>query len=308
MHVAVTGATGFIGSKICERLAAGGHGVVALVRETSRTDHIEPYCERMVTGDHADESVWPELLAGADAVIHGSVDWTSLREAAEHPTGTRDHLMSNIVGSIRLLEASAPRPFVFLSSVAVHHDILPRWDHAPDEDHPLRPSSSYGAYKAAVEPHLWAEHFSSGRHTAAIRPSAVYGIDPKLDRSIAYRVVRGLIETGRCEKPGGGKFVHVDDVAETTAAALEKPGASGQPFHLADCYARWSDFAKMAAEILGIEAEIDASSPPTSKNFFDKTRTKALSERIDLERGHGGLRAYLEALIAEMSRRGLTTP
>ena len=101
--------------------------------------------------------------------------------------------------------AAAPRQFVFLSTVAVHHDILPRWKGFVDEDHPLRPVGLYGAYKAAVEAHLWDAHYRTGQHTCALRPCAVYGIDPNLERSIGYPIV-GDIRAGKpFRRAGGGK-------------------------------------------------------------------------------------------------------
>ncbi len=300
MRIAITGISGFIGSHIAKVLSERGHAVVGLVRETSRRDHIQPYVERLVVGDQDDEVAWELLLNRADAVVHASVDWSALRPAPDLDR----HLKTNLAGSIRFLQASRPRPFVFLSTIAVHHDILPQWRGKPDEAHPLRPNSLYGAYKASVEAHLWAEHFSQAgpdggpRHTAAIRPCAVYGIDPNLPRSHGYDIIKTLRETGRYDKPGGGKCVHVDDVALATALALEKPEAAGQPFNLADCYARHADWAEIAAQELGIEAEIDLSSPPSSKNLFDKSATQRLG--VPLNRGHEGIRQHLRDLISKM--------
>ncbi|MEM7622773.1 MAG: NAD(P)-dependent oxidoreductase [Planctomycetota bacterium] len=306
MRVAVTGASGFIGSRICADLRRRGHAVVGLVRETSNWRMIQADCERLVYGDHADETLFRELTHDCDAVVHNSFDWTSIKGGHDQRGGLRKHLLGNLIGSIRLLEVTAPRPFVYLSSIAVHHDILPRWDNAPDEDHPLRPSTPYGACKAAVEAHLWAEHFGRERHTVAIRPAAVYGVDPKLDRSIAFGIIRRIVTDRQYEKSGGGKFVHVDDVTATVAASLEQEAAAGQAFNLADCYARWSDFAVWAADILKIRPEVVETSPAASVNRFETTRAKALSTEIDLERGQAGLREYLGELIGEMSKAGLT--
>src|SRR6056297_3576782 len=98
MHIALTGASGFIGSAIARHLHEHGHTVAALVRETSRRDHIEPFVDRFVVGNQDDESAWPDLLEGADAVIHNSVDWGPLR-AKDQPT----HGESNLLASIRFL-------------------------------------------------------------------------------------------------------------------------------------------------------------------------------------------------------------
>lgn len=293
MHIALTGASGFIGSFIARKAHEAGHTVSALVRASSRRDHIQPYVSRFVEGTHDDKSVWPKLLDGADAVVHNSVDWTPIRSGDD-----ATHFRSNLLASLELLRFSAPRQFVFISTIAVHHDMRPRWHGVIDEDHPLRPANLYGAYKAAVEAHLWAEHFGSGRHTCALRPCGVYGIDPNIERSHGYDLVRKLQRGEPITKLGGGKFVHVEDVADAVVASLGNPDAAGRPFNLVDCYARWADWALMAREILGLSNPVDTSSSPTPKNEFTKDAAQSLGVR--LERGHAGIRAHLEELIARM--------
>lgn len=292
MHIALTGASGFIGSVLARHLVGAGHTITALVRPTSRTYHIEPLVTRLVLGDQADEEAWPSLLDGADCVIHNAVDWDGLK------SGDLDqHLQSNLLGSIKLIEAAGDRQFIYISSVAVHHDMRPRWAGQVDEDHPTRPSSLYGALKAAVEAHLWAAHFSRGLHFASFRPCAVYGVDPRLTRSIGYPIVRQVRQEARFDKPGGGKFVHVDDVAAAVCSAVGNENAHGV-YNLADCYARWADLAVMAAELLNVEAEIDLSSPPAPQNLF--TKDAAASLGVALDRGHEGIRGHLAELVKVM--------
>lgn len=294
MHIALTGASGFIGSAIARDLKQAGHHTVALVRSTSRRSHVEPFVDRFVEGDLADESVWPELLDGAECVIHGGVDWQCLKTS-----DLKAHLERNLLGSIRLLQIAAPRQFIFLSTIAAHHDMRPRWGGVIDEDHPLRPASWYGAYKAAVEAHLWAAHFSQGQHTCALRPCGVYGIDPNIERTYGISMLRRLRKGENIEKPGGGKFVHVDDVSAATVACVGNPDAAGKAYNLVDCYARWADWALMAAELLGVKIEVDTSSSAAPKNVFTKDAARSLG--VNLDRGHNGIRDYLRELIAVTS-------
>ncbi|HWB20144.1 MAG TPA: NAD(P)-dependent oxidoreductase [Phycisphaerales bacterium] len=295
MRIALTGASGFIGSVIARRAHAADHQVTALVRPTSRMDHIRPFVDRFVTGQQDDESAWPEFLQDADVVVHCSVDWTPIR--AKDPA---THLRTNLLSSINLLYASSPRQFIYISSIAVHHDMRPRWHGQIDEDHPLRPSSLYGALKASVEAHLWHAHFADNRHTCAVRPCAVYGIDPALDRSIGYPIINDIKTKQAYARAGGGKFVHVDDVALAVINAIDNPSASGRAYNLADTYARWADLAVMASDILDIKADIDLSSPPHPKNHFTKDAAHSLG--VALDRGHDGLRDHIQNLISVMNK------
>ncbi len=291
MRVALTGVSGFIGSVTARHLREAGHTVTGLVRATSRRDHVEAFVDRFVVGDQADSSAWPDLLADADCIVHNSVDWRPLRA----PLDLAGHLDGNLKGSIELLACSAPRQFIFVSTVAVHHDILPRWSVLIEEDHPLRPAGLYGAYKAAVEAHLWDAHFRTGQSTSAVRPCGVYGIDPKLERSIGHPIIAELKAGQPYGRAGGGKFVHVEDVAAVITAIVGNPDAAGRPYNLVDCYARWADWAMMAAQELGVEVDIDASSPEHPANEFSKEAARSLG--VSLDRGHEGIREHLRELI-----------
>ena len=294
MRIALTGASGFIGSALVRDLTAAGHTVTALVRSTSRRDHIEA-ADRFVVGDQADPEVWPALLEGADQLVHNAVDWAPLKPTPDLAA----HLQANVAGAIRLMAAAAPRPVLFVSSVAVHHDIRPRWSGVIDGDHPTRPGSLYGAAKAAVEAFGWAAH-ANGQPFTAFRPCAVYGIDPRLDRSIGHPIIETLRRGEAYTRAGGGKFVHVDDVSAAIVAALVAPEAPGRAFDLVDCYARWSDWAGLTAELLELaHAEIDSSSPAAPRNVFDVSAAREILG-VPLDRGHAGIRTHLQQLIERM--------
>ena len=100
-------------------------------------------------------------------------------------------------------------------------------------------------------------------------------------------------------KPGGGKFVHVEDVAAAVVATVGNPAAAGRAFNLVDCYARWSDWAVMACELLDLKAVLDDSSPEKPHNTFTKDAAESLGVKLD--RGHDGIREHLRELIRRMS-------
>ncbi len=295
MHIALTGCSGFIGSYLARLLHDHGHTISGLVRESSRRDHIEPFIETFVVGPHDDASCWPALLEDADLVIHNSVDWSLIK----NPDDIDQHLTSNLLGSLRFLYASAPRPFIYLSTIAVHHDMCERWGGNIEEDHPLRPGNTYGAHKAAMEAFLHAEHHGNGRRVAALRPCAVYGIDPTLKRSIGWPIIRKLQRGEPIDRAGGGKFVHIDDVAAAVVRCAEDETTNGRVYNLVDCYTRWSDWAKIAAEELDLNVEIEHNSPAEPKNIFKKDAAHSLG--ITMDRGQEGIRQHLRELITKMS-------
>ena len=292
MNVAITGASGFIGSVIAKHLSEHGHTVIALVRETSDRSHIEQYVSKFISGTHEDDQGTAELIEDADVVIHNSFDWSALKSK-----DLQAHLASNLQGSINLLEASEQRHFIYISSIAVHHLMHDNWNGSIDETHPLRPQSMYGACKAAVEAHLWQAHAQRNQPITAIRPCGVYGLDPNLRRSMGWPIIESVAKGTPFTQEGGGKFVNVEDVAAATVASIDNPKASPNVYNLVDCYARWADWAVLAAEVTKTKIEIDTSGPSEPLNTFDKSNT--LNDLgVDLGRGLDGIRAHIEELVA----------
>lgn len=304
MRIALTGASGFIGAAIARRLHQDGHLVQGLVRESSRRDHVDSFMDRAIVGTHDSKNDMADLIGDADALVHNSVDWKVLKNESFDK-----HLQTNLVASLQLFElaADAGIPIVYISSVAVHHHMSDRWNGNVDELHPTRPGNYYGALKASLEAHLWALHTSRDLTFASLRPAAVYGLDPHIKRSIGFPILRDIASKHSYERTGGGKFIHVDDVAACVAASLERPRGSAGIYHLADCYARWADWGLMSAELLGVEATVDQNSPTSSKNTFTKDALKG-ELGVSLDRGHEGIREHLATLMHAMQEQDLLTP
>jgi nucleoside-diphosphate-sugar epimerase len=299
MLVALTGASGFIGSYTAAALAQAGHAVRALVRPTSRRDHIGSHVSQWQVGEQDAPQALAGLVAGVDCVIHAAVDWNARQ------TSPMTNFERNVLASLRLLEAArlAEVPqFIFVSSVAVYHDILQ--DRKLDENHPTWPDSIYGAYKAAIEPHLKAYHFQFGMNTSSWRPAAVYGVDPSLKRSQWYDLVKTVKDGGIIDTPRGGKITHVQDVADALTYAVGDHTVAGEFYNLVDGYMYWQGAAELAKEITGSNAQIMDRTGSGPKNTFDTTKAIDFFDRhgnsIALRRGVDGVREYVADLLEQM--------
>jgi nucleoside-diphosphate-sugar epimerase len=303
MLVALTGASGFIGRYTAAALRRAGHDVRALVRETSRRDHIEDHVAEWRVGDAADPQAIAGLVAGVDAVVHNAADWDALE------CSPVTHFERNVLGSLRLLEAArlaGVGQFLFVSSVAVYHEILP--DRKLDETHPTWPSSTYGAYKASVEPFLKAYHTTWDMNTSAWRPAAVYGVDPTLKSSQWYDLVVRARDGGTIDTPAGGKITHVQDVADALTLAIGDAAVAGEFYNLVDGYMYWQAAGDFAKQITGSAATIIDRKGPGPKNQFDTRKAVEFFNRhgnpTALRRGHEGVRQYVADLLRELERRG----
>ena len=302
MLVALTGASGFIGSYTAKTLHRAGHTVRALVRPTSRRDHIQDVVAEWREGDAADPQAVAGLVAGADAVIHNAVDWDALERSPV------THFERNVLGSLRILEAARQAgagQFIFISSVAAYHEILP--DHTLDESHPTWPSGLYGAHKASVEPFLKAYHTTYGMNTSAWRPAAVYGVDPNLKASQWYDLIDKARRGETIDTSAGGKITHVQDVADALTLAVGDSQVAGQFYNLVDRYMYWQQAAEFAKEMSGSDATIVDRKGSGPKNNFDTRKAVAFFDHhghtAGLRRGLDGVREYVREALPLMGHR-----
>lgn len=196
--VAVTGATGFVGTHLVAALARRGWRLRLLVRRWSPLPSLAGVDADLVLGDVSSEPALRQLVAGADAVVHAA---GLIKAKAD-----RDFLPVNR-GSAALLSALAPdAPLLLLSSLAAREPQL----------------SAYGASKRAGEAVVATR---SGPWTI-VRAPAVYG--PGDRETLAYfRAVNSGIAPQPRVPEARLSLIHVADLAQALALAVERSPASG---------------------------------------------------------------------------------
>jgi hypothetical protein len=133
MRVIVTGGTGFIGPRLCERLVAKGHDVIALTRDASRSrDHVHPKV-RVVSW--ADGAAWEGFVDGAGALVNLAGEtiaqrWTA--SAKRRIAESRRNAASRLKAAA---EKAAQKPGVLVNASAVGY-YGPRGDELLDESAP----------------------------------------------------------------------------------------------------------------------------------------------------------------------------
>jgi nucleoside-diphosphate-sugar epimerase len=192
MKIAVTGGTGFIGSRLLDKATEGGHEFRALARRAMRPRRGVTW----IDGALDQPESLANLVRGSDAVIH-IAGLLSARTKAQFDA-------VNVHGTASVVKAARDagiRRFVHVSSLAARHPEI----------------SLYGASKAEAEKLVE----QSGLEHAIVRPPAVYGPGDKetfdLFRMAKYRLAL-LPSNGRLS------LIHVDDLADLLLA-LAGPGA-----------------------------------------------------------------------------------
>lgn len=181
LTIALTGATGFVGSHVLDLALGRGHRVRALTRRPQSTrDGVE-----WIDGALVDRPALVRLVDSADAVIHVA-GVINAPDAAGFEAG-------NVAGTAAVLDAGAKagvRRFVHVSSLAAREPGL----------------SLYGASKARSEALVEASRLSS----AIVRPPAVYGPGDRETLDLFRMAKRGLVIL---PPEGRLSLIHVDDLA-----------------------------------------------------------------------------------------------
>jgi nucleoside-diphosphate-sugar epimerase len=235
----VTGASGFIGGRLCALLAREGWDVAALVRRPGS----EPPGTSAAVADLGDTEGLGTAVAGArpDVVFHLAAEIATARDEAR----LRE---VNVEGTRRLVEAcrGAGEPLLVFASTVVTGDAGGR---VLTEDEPLPVQTPYGRSKQDGERIV----LESGLPAVVLRPSHVYGPGGWF----AEEIVARIRAPGRLAVVGRGEnlwdVVHVDDVCSALLAAGTQPAARGQVFHCADDEPiAYRDFMALTAQALGV--------------------------------------------------------
>jgi uncharacterized protein (TIGR01777 family) len=221
MRVIVTGGTGFIGSKLCGRLVAKGHDVLALTRDASRSrDHVHPSVR---VASWAEGAAWEGFVDGAGALVNLAGEtiaqrWTDA--AKERIARSRLDAAARLEAAVAKA-AQKPGVLVNASAVGIYG---PRGDEILDEN---APAGDDFLAKLCVD---WE--------------AAARALEP-----LGTRVV--LLRTGIVLGAGGGalakmlppfkafaggplgsgtqwmSWIHLDDLVELTVFAIENAAVSG---------------------------------------------------------------------------------
>jgi len=220
LRIAITGATGFIGRNLTQKLLHQGHVVRALVRRPEAP--LPAGCERVIGDLHSDQAL-RQLVAEQEVVIHvaGAI-------AARHD---QDFLRINAAGTTRLLEhmeAHGGQRLIAVSSLAARHPDL----------------SPYSGSKAAAE----AVIQSSPLDWLIVRPPAVYGPgDPSLAPLWALMARGWLPRLG----PANARFamIHVCDLTEGILSMLGLEGPQQRRVDIDDGHTEGHHWAEVAAVV-----------------------------------------------------------
>lgn len=252
MRYLVTGASGFVGSRLVQRLAAGGEEVTgtylgsaprlpgAELREIDLRDH-EALRQVMVETD-------PEVVIHLAGLSHVGHSWQAMA----------DYFQVNVLGTENLLRAAEGRRLVMASSAEVY-GLVPGDEQPLCETRPLAPQSPYALTKAA------AERLVLPAGGIVVRSFNVVGPGQAPTFALpAFAVQLAAIHRGSqgpVLKVGNlaarRDFVHLDDAVDGYLAVAAS-GAAGEVYNLGSGTAqKIGDLLNRLVEVSGVAARIE---------------------------------------------------
>jgi len=223
-RVLVTGATGFTGGALAEKLVKQGNEVVALVRASANTEKLENLGITLVVGDISERSAVLNAAEGVDIIYHIA----AVYRTAGHPDKYYEAV--NVDGVQYVVDAAIEHKVgrtVHCSTIGVHGDI----EEIPsNEESPFNPGDIYQRTKLAGE-ELFAKAMQQGLAGSIFRPGAIYGPGDMRLLKMFKQIKRGFFPLF-----GGGKNLYhlsyIDDLTDGIILCGEHPKALGERFIL----------------------------------------------------------------------------
>jgi len=229
-RVLVTGATGFVGQTLCERLTQAGF----VVRAALRTERAvaASVSEKTVSGDITGATKWDVALENVDVVVHLAARTHVLHDSA---TDAELHMKINADGTQALAAESVRRGvrrFIYLSTVKVNGEgLAERAYSAADEP---RPQDAYGASKWLGEQRLWAVAASTSMQAVVVRAPLVYGpgVSANFLRLLRWVDAERWLPLGAVQNRRS--LVSVWSLCDLLLRALDHPAAAGATCMVSD--------------------------------------------------------------------------
>jgi nucleoside-diphosphate-sugar epimerase len=232
----ITGASGFIGTRLCERFAQqGDQHFVPLVRSLEAAAAMRSRYPQLAVADLLDAGALGRALDGCDAVIH-------LAHGHKATLATRQL----VDGAIR----RGIGRFVHVSTMSVHGPV-PGPEAAREETARIgRYDHEYSDSKAEQEEYVQAAHDRGDLQVVILRPTVVYGPQSHFVMQVVQQAREGTV-TLFDHGAGICNAVYVDDVCNAIDAALVRNEALGQAMFInGDQTVSWSEFITAFAGVI----------------------------------------------------------
>lgn len=231
MTLVVTGASGFVGTHLCQALQQRGMAYRAVVR-TAAASAQTPHTMCLPSIDaHTD---WTQVLQGASTVVHLAARVHQVVDSSADPLQAfRATNLHSTVQLARSAQQMGVRRFIFVSTVKVMGEQTAPGRPFRASD-PAQPQDAYATSKYEAEQELKALTAGSTMELVIVRPPLVYGPGVRANfASLVRAVARGLpLPLGRVHNQRS--LVGIDNLVDLLLLCTQHPRAAGQTLLVSD--------------------------------------------------------------------------
>ncbi len=231
MKVAVTGATGFLGSALVDKLLELNYEVTAIGRTAAA---LTSDCKfHKIAGINGDTD-YTGALEGVDCVVHCAAHVHQTEPGAD--TSMKTFMEVNYSGTVNLVKQAIKagvRRFVFISSIKVFGE-----EHSPGEsyclDSELKPVDPYGISKQAAEKALMEECSGSSMEWVVVRPPLIYGANVKANFLALIKLLQKRIPLPFASVQNQRSIIYLGNMVHFVELCINKPEAANRVFLVSD--------------------------------------------------------------------------
>ncbi|BCL37012.1 TIGR01777 family oxidoreductase [Nostoc sp. MS1] len=250
MKVAITGATGFVGTRLIQRLHKEGHQIIILTRNLTsakRNFPAQTYANvEIVAYTPTTSGAWQDVIAGCDGVVNLAGE--PIAETRWTPEQKREILNSRQLGTQKIVEAIAkanPKPTVLVNASAIGY-------YGTSETTTFDESSASGRDFLAKVCQAWEAEAQkvkeSGVRLVILRLGIVLGLGGALGKMITpFKLYAGgPIGSGR----QWFSWIHIDDLVNLIVQALTNPQLEGVYNATAPNPVRMNDLSQTMGQVM----------------------------------------------------------
>ena len=233
MRVLVTGASGFVGLALLQRLKQSvDHDVRGVLR--SETPVLSVGTDITVVPGLDVDTAWQEALAGINVVIHTAARVHVMNDTLADPLA--EFRRVNVEGTLNLARQAADagvRRFIFVSSIKVNGEDTPHGKPFTEDDTPA-PVDPYGISKREAEERLRQLAAETGLEVVIIRPPLIYGPGVKANFLNLLKIVDKGLPLPLASITNARSLLYLGNLIDAIVLCIDHPQAAGQVFLVSD--------------------------------------------------------------------------
>lgn len=254
-HLLVTGANGFVGRVLTQRLLDAGYTVRGTLLPGESPDSLISGVIPTVVAPLGPDTVWKHALEGVDAVIHLAARVHVMDDRAADPLQIFREV--NRDGTVRLAREAAVagvKRLVFVSSIKVNGEESPATYHAAS---PFNPQDPYAVSKMEAELGLRRIEAETGLEVVVVRPTLVYGPGVKANFLQMMKIISRGIPLPLASIKNKRSLIYVGNLVDALVTCATHPKAAGQTFLVSDGEdVSTPELIRRTASALGVPARL----------------------------------------------------